>query len=267
MLHWMVYALDDNHSRESDLYVTVYPIILGACFMFIVNQIMIEYTQIKNANLRDHYRDFWNLNDLAYLTLNIIVVFSNLNNLMDIFYQRVLAAWSAIGLWMKVLDWLRLFDATAFFISLYEQTIRAIASFMLIMLTWWMTFGTAFYIINLSRAPGSAADMVPQISNFWAFDSFEMQYEMSMGEVNTASFTREDGGSPAVAYSLYLGSTFLVQLVFLNMLIAIMSDTFAEASLNADNNARISKIEIMADYIHAIDSRKAADAEDDSIAA
>ena len=157
----MVYALDDNHSRDSDLYVTVYPIILGACLMFIVNQIMIEYTQIKNANLRDHYRDFWNLNDLAYLTLNIIVVFSNLHNLMDVSYQRVLAAWSAIGLWMKVLDWLRLFDATAFFISLYEQTIRAIASFMLVMLTWWMTFGTAFYIINLNRAPGSAGDMVP----------------------------------------------------------------------------------------------------------
>ena len=263
----MVYALDDDNSHESNCYACVYPVLVGVCSMFIMNQFMIEYTQIKNSSIRDHFSDFWNLNDLAYLTLNTIVVFSNFNGFMDIFYQRVLAAWSAIGLWMKVLDWLRLFDTTAFFISLYEQTLHAIASFMLVMFTWWMTFGTAFYIINLNRAPGSAGDMVPQISHFWAFDSFEMQYEMSMGEVNTDSFTREDGASPAVAYGLYLCSTFLVQLVFLNMLIAIMSDTFAEASLNAANNARISKIEIMADYVHAIDSRKSADTEDDSIAA
>ena len=36
------------------------------------------------------------------------------------------------------------------------------------------------------------------------------------------------------------------------MLIAIMGDTFAQASEQADNNARITKLEIMEDYIHLI---------------
>ena len=45
---------------------------------------------------------------------------------------------------------------------------------------------------------------------------------------------------------------FLIQIVFLNMLIAIMGDTYAQASENQENNARITKLEIMEDYIHLI---------------
>ena len=56
-----------------------------------------------------------------------------------------------------------------------------------------------------------------------------------------------------MCYLLFLASTFLIQIVFLNMLIAIMGDTYAEASEQSDNNARITKLEIMEDYIHLID--------------
>lgn len=37
------------------------------------------------------------------------------------------------------------------------------------------------------------------------------------------------------------------------MLIAIMGDTYAEASEQSENNARITKLEIMEDYINLID--------------
>ena len=36
------------------------------------------------------------------------------------------------------------------------------------------------------------------------------------------------------------------------MLIAIMADTYAEVSAQAESNARITKLEIMEDYIHLI---------------
>ena len=96
-----------------------------------------------------------------------------MNNLMPIKIQRVFSALAAVCLWMKVLDWLRLFDSTAFFISLYQQTIKGIQSFLIIMAVWYMTFGTAFYIINLNRVAGSDADLVPAITPFWFFNAFE----------------------------------------------------------------------------------------------
>ena len=98
---------------------------------------------------------------------------------------------------------------------------------MLVMFIWWMTFGTAYYIVNLNRVEGSASDMVPQITNLWTFNAFEMQYEMSVGEINYDAFKNDNESSPILAYGLFIGSTFLVQIVFLNMLVAIMGDTFA----------------------------------------
>ena len=62
-------------------------------------------------------------------------------------------------------------DATAFFIALSNQTIKEIGSFLIIMFVWYMTFGTAFYIINLNRSGDGI--IVPDLTPFWFFDAFE----------------------------------------------------------------------------------------------
>ena len=92
---------------------------------------------------------------------------------MPINIQRIFSAIAAVCLWMKVLDWLRLFDRTAFFIALYQETIKGVASFLIIMSVWYMTFGTAFYIINLNRVDGGNADLVPSITPLWFVNAFE----------------------------------------------------------------------------------------------
>lgn len=49
---------------------------------------------------------------------------------------------------------------------------------MIIMGVWYMTFGTAFYIINMNRPDNS---LVPDISGLWVFDAFENMYELGLG--------------------------------------------------------------------------------------
>ena len=134
---------------------------------------MCEYKQIVETSVLEHFSNFWNVNDLLYLVLNIFVLSCNMNDLIPLNTQRVMSAVAAVCLWMKVLDWLRLFDRTAFFISLYTQTIKGITSFLIIMSVWYMTFGTAFYIINLNREKGSDGDLVPAITPIWAINAFE----------------------------------------------------------------------------------------------
>lgn len=134
---------------------------------------MCEYKQIVETSVLEHFSNFWNVNDLLYLVLNIFVLSCNMNELIPLNIQRVMSAVAAVCLWMKVLDWLRLFDRTAFFISLYTQTIKGITSFLIIMSVWYMTFGTAFYIINLNREKGSDGDLVPAITPIWAINAFE----------------------------------------------------------------------------------------------
>ena len=53
-------------------------------------------------------------------------------------------------------------------------------------------------------------------------------------------------------YVLFFASSFLIQIMFLNMLIAIMSDAFSEAMANKENNATITKVNILGDYIDLI---------------
>ena len=54
-------------------------------------------------------------------------------------------------------------------------------------------------------------------------------------------------------YVLFFASTFLIQIMFLNMMIAIMGDAFDKATENRDNNATQTKVKIMGDYIDLIE--------------
>lgn len=64
-------------------------------------------------------------------------------------------------------------------------------------------------------------------------------------------------------YVLFFASTFLIQIMFLNMLIAIMGDAFDQATENRENNATITKVRIMGDYIELI-ARDESDEEEES---
>ena len=87
-----------------------------------------------------------------------------------------------------------------------------------------MMFGSAFYIINLNHET-SEDEIVPDLFGFWIFDAFMAVYELSLGEFMVDSY-REATHQQLLVYILFFCSTFLIQITFLNMLIAIMADTF-----------------------------------------
>ena len=72
-------------------------------------------------------------------------------------------------IWFKVFDWLRLFSGTAFFIQLVAETLKSIRYFLIILVVWYMLFGTAFYIISFNQGTD---EVVPDISSIWVFDAF-----------------------------------------------------------------------------------------------
>ena len=119
MLTWIVYALTDATFEKPINQMFYYPL-LGYCLIFIINQARCEYIQWKNSETNmEYFSDYWNMNDLTYLILNILVMMMNVfDHENTIILQRTFAAISACFLWFKVFDWLRLFDCTAFFILL-----------------------------------------------------------------------------------------------------------------------------------------------------
>lgn len=141
-------------------------------------------------------------------------------------------------------DWLRLFDKTSFFIKLIGETLVDILPFMILLVTSLMMFGVPVAMLNLNRAEGDN-DIVSTIFGFWIFDLLANQYFLSLGEFNTDNF--EAGPQSILCYIFFFAATFIVQLTMLNMLIAIMGDSYGRVMENAEINSTKTKLELMND--------------------
>ena len=149
---------------------------------------------------------------------------------------------------------MRLFTEFAFFISLIWKTIKGIKVFIWIMLICYMLFGTAFYILNMSRGvkqfddPKDSDELIDStFGNIWALNVFENQYELGLGEFKTEEISNGDT-DVILCYILFILATFFVQIVFVNMLIAIMGESFSEALEEKEYNGRVTRLGIMASF-------------------
>ena len=76
------------------------------------------------------------------------------------------------------------------------------------------------------------------------------QYMLSLGEFDMDNFKME--GDDIIIWIMFVATTFITQITFLNMLIAIMGDTFARVSEVKDQSALKANIDILADYVTVV---------------
>ena len=81
-------------------------------------------------------------------------------------------------------------------------------------------------------------------------DSVYNQYMLSVGEFNMDGF--DSHPEKILCYIFFLLSTFITQITFLNMLVAIMGDTFGRVIENKANYGLQTKLQIMAVYTAVI---------------
>lgn len=144
-----------------------------------------------------------------------------------------------------MLDFLRLFGETSFYIKLIFETVRDIQNFMIIFIVSLMMFGTPMYMLQLNRNDDNAV-VESVFGNFWPMNAFYNQYMLSLGEFTIDAF--DDNPQTYLCYIFFLVATFLTQITFLNMLITLMGDTFGRVYESKNQFATMTKLEIMADY-------------------
>ena len=111
-----------------------------------------------------------------------------------------------------------------------------------------MLFGTAFFLLNLGR--NEETSVIPSHTGFWVTDAFQNQYELGIGEFQNENFG--EGNYGLLFYILFIFATFFIQIVFLNMMIAIMGDTYTQETDQRFYSRRVTKIQSMAQYVHLI---------------
>ena len=80
------------------------------------------------------------------------------------------------------------------------------------------------YMLQLNALMNEESIIVKPVFDQFIVDSTLNQYLLMLGEFNTDGF--EGNINLAICYIVFIVSTFLSQITLLNMLIAIMGDTF-----------------------------------------
>ena len=161
----------------------------------------------------------------------ILISWLTTSNLMSgsalsVFNERVWQYSVLISQGLKaIVDWLRLHDSTSFYVTLILKTFIEIAYFLFIMLLLLIYIGNAMYMLHLNVDPAiENSDIIIPIFGNSLIDSTLNQFNLMIGDYNTDGFTKHV--NPALCYALFIITVIISQITFLNMLIAIMADTF-----------------------------------------
>ena len=151
-------------------------------------------------------------------------------------------------MWFKAFYWLRLFGPTSFFVRMIQETLFDIRYFLILFVLILMTFGNAILILSEGRES-------PLYKDYFSNDYMNVvlnQYELSLGEFDTNGFRPAGEGGDTIAWFTFIGATMITQIMFLNMLIAIMGDTFERVTEAKEQSALVEKIRILADYVYVV---------------
>lgn len=98
-------------------------------------------------------------------------------------------------------------------------------------------------MLNMNRSDENL--IVEETFSFWLPNMFLNQYELALGEFNMDGFS--NGPQENLCWMFFIFATFFSQITMLNMLIAIMGDTFERIIENKELNSTMTKLELMSE--------------------
>ena len=138
-----------------------------------VYQVYNELVQFLQKDEKiEHFYSLWNWVDLVGLGGNLFIiivgVFNDGETIISIESIRVLASIVSLCIFVKLFDWLRLFESTAFYILLVGETLSDIQAFMIILLCTLLAFGVPMYMLNMNREDDNA--VIDSTFGFWGIN-------------------------------------------------------------------------------------------------
>jgi hypothetical protein len=159
-------------------------------------------------------------------------------------------------MWIKVFYWMRLFPSYAYYVKLIQQTVTDAKEFTVMVLIIMVSFSAFFFIINRNQIDAGEDEYVPAITGASvALDSLISVYLLgALGDFDVGMY--QAGYNKYVAIGMFLLATFLIQAVFMNMLIAIMGETFGQVLEAAEENGLREQVVLMADFLWLVNLKK-----------
>lgn len=144
-----------------------------------------------------------------------------------IFFSREeilsIGSWGMFFMWFKVFYWFRLFPSYAYYVRLIIKTMYDFRKFMALVLVILISFGNFVYVADETMS-GSDSYAV-EFFGIKTLDAVVSLY--MMGALQNFSVDQYSiGYEKQSMMTVWILATFIVSVIFMNMLIAIMSNTF-----------------------------------------
>jgi hypothetical protein len=186
----------------------------------------VEIRQIIFHGL-DYISSFWNMLDLFSVIMNTTVVIMAFADAKFEDVNRV-AAISVLVLYFKLFYFLRIFFATAYLVRMIIEIMLDMKFFVSVLMIATIAFANAFYILG-RNSPEDDGNLAGE--NF--VDAFIFSYKMGLGDFNTDGFGTRD---EEVLWIFFLLNSLIILIVLLNLVIAIMGDTFDRVQETQENS-------------------------------
>eukprot|EP00347_Sterkiella_histriomuscorum_P013502 403364473 len=220
-----------EHRNEDDNYGSANWAFAIALLGFSCYFLYLEIRQMGNQGMA-YLQSVWNyidiLSPLGVIVSQILQISEKLDIEINQDFQRSILALATFFMWLKILYILRIFKSTGYLIRAIVEVIFDMVIFLFILFLTVITFGDSF----LRLSYGNKDEELQFIPNF--FHGIVYGYRMILGDFDTTAF-----GDVAVplAYVFWFLCTILDMIVMLNLLIAIISDTYARVASNSEQAA------------------------------
>jgi hypothetical protein len=132
-------------------------------------------------------------------------------------------------MWLRFLYFFRILDNTAPFIRMISQILYDMRAFVFIFVLIILGFANGFYVLAKNQmATIKTEDGDPEIPYMTYGQSIIYVYMTSIGEYGTDSYTK--GEDMGLLWAFFIFTTFFLSLVMLNMLIAMMGQSYEKVS-------------------------------------
>ena len=217
-----------------------------------------------------HLRDLWNLLDLATLVLNYVVAFRVLSQ-ADAVTTTQIAVANTLLMWLRSIQLLSGFDATAKYVSMFLAVTRDMKFFMLMIGIFVVSNGFALDLLypnHLREGNTTVAEdqeLAAWRGNIRDPDGVDglagtvpramfASFQMMLGSFEPALL--DDAFSPTLAYAVFFEYTVVVTIVMLNLLIALMGGSYEQVAQSATLETLKQRAELILSFERMMSSKE-----------
>jgi glucan-binding YG repeat protein len=193
-------------------------------FLMIIYNVYFELRKIWFYKI-GYFTAYWNAVSFLSLLLNSWVMIADLNEYDQDLIRPFLAV-AVLIMYVRLLYFGRMFFSTAWMVRMINSVISDSRYFLILFALSIIAFANSLAIISRNGAPPVTG------GNY--FDGIVYTYKAGLGEFDLDNFKANK--DETILYFLWIAATFLILIVFLNLLIAIISDIFDKVHENISKN-------------------------------